>query len=156
MKPSHREICEQLGYAPDPDRPGRLIRTETAEDRFLDVYGRIEAWIDEHGHARIGLELRNLHRNLSGNAHGGFLLALVDHALFVGPALLGIEGAVGGVTMDVSAQFLAPAVVDARVEAAVEVLRETHRTLFVRGTLEQSGEPVVAFSGMVRKASARS
>jgi acyl-coenzyme A thioesterase PaaI-like protein len=97
-----------------------------------------------------------LHRNLSGNAHGGFLLALVDHALFVGPALLGIEGAVGGVTMDVSAQFLAPAVVDARVEAAVEVLRETHRTLFVRGTLEQSGEPVVAFSGMVRKASARS
>jgi len=156
LKPSLRELCDHLGYAPDPDRPGRLIRAETAENRFLDVYGRMEAWIDEQGHARIGLTLRDQHRNLFNFAHGGFLLSLVDHALFVGPAMLGVERVAGGVTMDVSAQFLAPGIVNAQIEAVVEVMRETHRTVFVRGTLEQSGKPVVAFSGLVRKARAQS
>jgi len=156
LQPSHREICDAFGYVPDPARPGWLVRPQSSDTRFLDVYGRMEARVDEEGRARISLMLGDIHRNVMGTTHGGFLLALVDHALFMGPGLLGIERAVGGVTIDVSSQFLAPATVNQPLDAVVEILRDTYKMVFLRGTLEQDGNAVLAFSGLIKKASAKS
>jgi acyl-coenzyme A thioesterase PaaI-like protein len=156
LQPSHREICDAFGYVPDPARPGWLVRPQSSDNRFLDVYGRMEARVDGDGRARISLMLGDIHRNVMGTTHGGFLLALVDHALFMGPGLLGIERAVGGVTIDVSSQFLAPATVNQPLDAVVEVLRDTYKMVFLRGTLEQDGNAVLAFSGLIKKASAKS
>src|SRR3546814_2080014 len=80
------------------------------------------------------------HLNIVGTLHGGFLMAIVDHALFAGPMALGIEDAAGGVTIDASVQFLAPAKDGRTLEAVVDVLRETRRMIFMRGLIEQDGE----------------
>src|SRR3546814_3987829 len=77
------------------------------------------------------------HLNIVGTLHGGFLMAIVDHALFAGPMALGIEDAAGGVTIDASVQFLAPAKDGRTLEAVVDVLRETRRMIFMRGLIEQ-------------------
>src|SRR3546814_15333454 len=76
------------------------------------------------------------HLNIVGTLHGGFLMAIVDHALFAGPMALGIEDAAGGVTIDASVQFLAPAKDGRTLEAVVDVLRETRRMMFMRGMLD--------------------
>src|SRR3546814_8624099 len=68
---------------------------------------------------------------------------------------LGIEDAVGGVTIDASVQFLAPAKDGRTLEAVVDVLRETRRMIFMRGLIEQDGEIAVSFTGVIKKASSR-
>lgn len=102
------------------------------------------------GKARLRLAMQESFGNISGNVHGGFLLALVDQALFVGPEIGGVP-ILGGVTVDVTSQFLAPVTIGLPVDAVTEVLRETGRMLFVRGQIEQNGEAKLAFTGTLRK-----
>lgn len=147
-------MLERLRYQPDPDSPGWLVRPQSDDDRFLDVYGPMRARAESPTLSRICLTPRPLHRNVVDTVHGGFLLAIVDHALFVGPAIQGRERVEGGATIDVSAQFLAPMVPDKPIDVLVETLRETYRMVFVRGTIEQDGVIAVAFSGTIKKASA--
>src|SRR3546814_16051955 len=68
---------------------------------------------------------------------------------------LGIEEAAGGVTIDASVQFLAPAKDGRTLEAVVDVLRETRRMIFMRGLIEQDGEIAVSFTGVIKKTSSR-
>ncbi len=75
---------------------------------------------------------------------------MVDQAIFVGPTVCGFP-ALGGATVDVSSQFLAPVKVGPAVDVVVEVLRETGRMLFLRGLIEQEDENKLAFSATVRK-----
>lgn len=149
-------MLELFGYIPHPDRPGWVIRQPMDGNRFLDIYGVMEARIDADGRPRLSLMPADIHRNMLDKIHGGFLMAVIDHALFVGPGLLGIERAVGGITIDVSIQFLAPVNQRKPIDAVIEVLRDTYRMVFMRGTIEQDGTAAVAFSGTIKKASANS
>jgi acyl-coenzyme A thioesterase PaaI-like protein len=99
---------------------------------------------------RVRIETRRAFANPVGRLHGGFLMAFVDQCLFMAPAALRIP-VIGGATVDVSTQFLAPGEVGKPLDAAVELLRETGRMLFLRGLLEQEGEAKLAFSGTLRK-----
>jgi len=96
------------------------------------------------------------HCNIIETVHGGFLLSVVDHALFVGPTVQGRERVARGSTIEVGTQFLAPVIPGHPIDVFVETLRETYRMVFLRGTIEQRGAIAVAFSGTVRKASAKS
>lgn len=107
--------------------------------------------VDEQGRALMRVVPQARHRNANGLVHGGFLMGLVDQSLFYGPAILVPSGAVAGVTVEAGAQFMAPVEIGRPVDAIAELLRETGRMMFVRGTIEQDGRVAVAFSGVVRK-----
>jgi acyl-coenzyme A thioesterase PaaI-like protein len=149
-------VLERLDYHPDPDNPGWLVRPQSSQDRFLDVYGEMRARVESPTLTRLRLTPRALHLNINDTVHGGFLLAVIDHGLFVGPAMQGRERIEGGSTIDVSTQFLAPVLSGKPIDLLIETLRETYRMAFVRGTVEQDGVAAVAFSGIVRKAGASS
>jgi acyl-coenzyme A thioesterase PaaI-like protein len=147
-------MSDHLGYRPDPENPGWLSRPQTDENRFLDVYGDMRVRAESPTVSRIQLVPRAMHRNLFETIHGGFLLAVVDHALFIGPAVQGRTQAAGGSTIDLSTQFLAPVVPEVMIDVVLETLRETHRMIFMRGTIEQDGAVKLAFSGTIKKARA--
>ena len=86
-----------------------------------------------------------------GGVHGGFLAALADQLLFIGPAVLGVEGAPGGSTVELSMQFFAPVRLDAEIEVTTEMLRNTRRLVSVRGLFEQAGQGCASFAGTLRK-----
>jgi uncharacterized protein (TIGR00369 family) len=95
------------------------------------------------------------HSNLLDAVHGGVTLALIDISLFTGLRLLLDGDAAGAVTLDLSTQFIGAGHVGQPLDAVSEVLRETRRLVFVRGTIEQDGHLVAAYNGTIRKASAR-
>ena len=117
---------------------------------FVDLFGAMKVRAEGAGKARLCVDSHAGLGNISGNVHGGFLLALVDQALFVGPEMSGIA-ILGGVTIDVTSQFLAAVVIGPPIEVVTEVLRETGRMLFVRGQIEQDWQAKLAFSGTLRK-----
>ncbi len=145
-------MSENFGFVPDAENPGWQVRPASRDDRFLDLFGTMRVRVEPDGTARIRLDPQRGHRNLNEAVHGGFTMAFVDQALFIGPAALGIKGAVGGVTIDTATQFFAPLLIDRPIDAVVEILRETGRMVFARGIMEQDGVAAVAFSGTIKKA----
>lgn len=92
--------------------------------------------------------------NVSGNLHGGAVMGFIDLAMFLGCIVLGSwSSARGGQTVDCNVQFVGGADLERPVDAIIEITRETGRFLFVRGTLEQAGDTVSSFMGILRKPS---
>ncbi|WP_156679135.1 PaaI family thioesterase [Sphingomonas profundi] len=145
----------RYGFAPDPEHAGWFVRRAAGIGRFVDIFGDIRVRPEGPATARMRVVPGPQHRNLTETVHGGFLLALVDQAYFVCPTALGITGAMNGLTVDSATQFLAPLVIDRPIDVVVEVLRETGRMIFMRGLIEQDDVRALAFSGTIRKASAR-
>ena len=103
-------MLERFGYRPDTDNPGWLLRPQSNAGRFLDVYGPMRVRAESPTLTRLQLTPQAAHLNVMDTVHGGFLLAVIDHAFFVGPAAQGRERIEGGTTIDASPQFLAPVV----------------------------------------------
>ena len=143
---------ENFGFVPDAENPGWHIRPASQDERFLDLFGTMRVRVEPAGKARIRLDPQPRHRNLQELVHGGFIMALVDQALFIGPAALGIKGSVGGVTIDTTTQFFAPLLIDRPIDTVVEILRETGRMVFMRGVMKQDGVAAISFSGTIKKA----
>ena len=90
--------------------------------------------------------------NVSGNMHGGAVMTFIDLAMFLGCSVQGTwSTARGGQTVDCNVQFVGGADLERPLDAIVEITRETGRFLFVRGTLEQGGDMVSSFMGILRK-----
>ncbi|MET0269223.1 MAG: PaaI family thioesterase [Sphingomonas sp.] len=146
---------QRLGFAPDPENPGWLVRPVVETGAFVDIFGEMRVLVEAPDKVRLRVYPGPQQRNLVGSIHGGFLLALVDQALFAAPTRLKIAGARDGVTIDCSTQFLSAGRIGEPLDAVVEILRETGRMVFMRGLLEQGGTRVLAFSGTIRKATVR-
>jgi uncharacterized protein (TIGR00369 family) len=137
-------------YQPDPENPGWMTWELVGPERFNAVLGPVR--VRREGElARCRMLPERRHTNLSENVHGGVLLTLIDVALFAGSHVLDIPAAGHGVTVEISTQFLSAGRIGAPLDAVVEKLRETGRMVFLRGTLEQGGGKVAAFSGLIRK-----
>jgi uncharacterized protein (TIGR00369 family) len=95
------------------------------------------------------------HSNIAGAVHGGITLALIDVSLFTGIRLILGADAAGSVTLDLSTQFIGAGRIGEPLDSVSEILRETRRLVFVRGTVEQGDHLVAAFHGTVRKPSGR-
>lgn len=138
-------------FEPHPDMAGWTRWRMKDEARFNGVVGEL-AVRREGDRAIIRMQPRAGHSNLIGTVHGGALLTLIDNALFIGPRFLGDHG-MGGATVDLSTQFMAAADLDQPIDLTLEIMRETRRMLFMRGTLEQGDIMVASFMGIVRKTS---
>jgi len=140
-------------YEDDPDTPGWKrwrLRDSTRFNAFLEPL-RVKV---EDGQARVRMTPRHDHSNMRGDMHGGALLGFMDVSLFAGARALGVLQAGGAATVDLSAQFIGGARVDAPLEACIELLRETKRMLFMRGLIVQEGQSTIAsFTATLRKSS---
>ena len=142
--------------APDPDNPGWQTWTLNDPTRFNTwMFGKLIVRSDPDGKARLRMFPQHHHTNLKGNLHGGTILSLIDVAMFACSRMLGIIEAGTAVTLDMSVQFIGAGKADTPCDAVAELLKETRRLVFLRGLVEQHGEMIAAFSGTIRKPTAR-
>lgn len=105
-------------------------------------------------HVRCAFEPRRDHLNGGGSIHGGALMSFADFALFcIAHKELGADKAV---TLTCNSEFLKAGGPDHIVEAHGEVLRATRTLIFVRGLVTQLSQPLLAFSGTLKKIETRS
>ncbi|KKC25269.1 PaaI family thioesterase [Sphingomonas sp. SRS2] len=138
-------------FEPHPDMPGWMRWRMKDEARFSGVVGELAVRRDGD-RAIIRMQPRPGHSNLVGTVHGGALLTLIDNALFIAPRFLDNPG-MRGVTVDLSTQFMAAADIVRPIDLTLEIMRETGRMMFMRGTIEQEGDMVATFMGIIRKIS---
>jgi acyl-coenzyme A thioesterase PaaI-like protein len=143
-----------FSYEDLPEEPGWKswsFRDPTRFNHFLEpIAVKLEGGI-----ARVRMTPRHEHSNLRNTMHGGAMLGFMDIALFAAGRSFGIIGSGGGLTVDLSAQFMGGPEVGVPIEARVELLRETGRMLFLRGLVVQGEETMASFAGTVRKATPR-
>jgi len=138
-------------FGPHPDLPGwSLWRVDDAE-RFNHVLGELAIQCREDGRVLLRLQPQQRLSNLVGGMHGGALMTFIDVALFVGPMARGDHGALGGATIDLSTQFAGAVDLSRPLDLILEIVRETGRLRFLRGTVEQGDAMIASFMGTVRK-----
>ena len=124
------------------------------QTRFNSLFGPFLLKVEGHV-ARVRMTPQHVHTNLSGRLHGGALLGFMDIALFAASRGFGLIEAGTAVTLDLSVQFIGAGSAEEVVEAQVDLLKETGRLLFLRGLIVQGETRVAAFSGTIRKPTAR-
>ena len=140
---------------PDPANPGWFSWNLADESGFnATALGHLIARPEPPNGARLRLIAGPRHANFAGGVHGGAILTLIDVALFTGACIALGKDFGGAVTLDLSCQFIRAGRVGEPLDAVVEVLRETARLVFLRGTVVQGERLIAAFSGTLRKASA--
>ena len=141
---------------PDPDNPGWFTWQLTDPTRFNTwMFGKLIVRRDDDGKARLRMFPQRHHTNLADNLHGATVLSLIDVGLFACSRMLGIIEAGTAVTLDLSTQFIGAGKPDAPCDAVSELLKETRRLVFLRGVVEQGDTLIAAFSGTIRKPTAR-
>ncbi len=144
-------------HAPDPEHPGWHSWNLADDTRFnARVMGKLIVRREGERGARLRmLATERRHSNLHEAIHGGVTLSLIDISLFATVnAVLGGDTACG-VTLDLSCQFIGSGVVGQPLDAVGEVMRETGRLVFLRGTVEQEHGLVASFLGTLRKPTRR-
>ena len=122
------------------------------DTRFNTVLGDL-AVRQEGERVVIRMEPRAGHANLVDTVHGGALMTLIDNALFIAPRALGNLPAMSGVTVDLNTQFMGAADLVRPIDLTLEIVRETGRMMFMRGTVAQGDDMVASFMGIIRKSS---
>ena len=141
---------------PDPDNPGWFTWQLIDPTRFNTfMFRKLIVRTDPDGKARLRMFPERHHTNLKGVLHGGTVLSLIDVGLFACSRMLGIIEAGTAVTLDLSTQFIGGGLEGKPCDAVTELLKETRRLVFLRGVVEQEGELIAAFSGTIRKPTAR-
>ena len=92
------------------------------------------------------------HANHNGVLHGGALLTLADMALW--DVCRREVGRLNGVTVTLNAEFVGAGPVGAFIEASGEITRVGRRLIFARGLATAQGEPLLVFSGVLKRAAA--
>lgn len=139
-------------HGPDPENPG--WRHWNLKDPTLfngAVMGRLITRVDPDGKARLRMFPERRHENLQGIIHGAVTLALIDISLFTTMHNIGSGNAGPSVTLELSTQFVGGGDPKRPLDAVTEIVRETGKLVFVRGMVEQEGDVVASFSGIVRK-----
>ncbi|MCC5858319.1 MAG: PaaI family thioesterase [Ectothiorhodospiraceae bacterium] len=123
---------------------------EVASGDPFEVHNGPLYWtLDAQGRGRCGFVVERRHCNCLGAVHGGMLMLLADYALFIiARHRLGQDTAL---TVSLNGDFTAPALEGDAVHADGEVLHATGRMLFVRGRMYTNANPVLGFSGVIRR-----
>ena len=143
-------------YREDPDHPGWHSWNLADDTRFnAQTMGHMLVRIENERTCRVRMFPERRHTNLLDMVHGAVTLALMDVSLFAAMRTLLAGNAGGSLTLELSSQFIGAGKPGVPLDAVVEVLRETGRMVFLRGSIVQGEEDtlVAAFSGIVRKPS---
>lgn len=108
------------------------------------------------GDGRVGIRATETAHggNVFGALHGGYLAGLAEKCFFL-PLYVNRRVPKGGiVVIEYSVKFLGPGIVGEQIDGEIELLKETGKLGFVRGTLSQAGEIKMSFEGTVRKVAA--
>lgn len=131
----------------------RAFRSGTP-GRFADGFGSIRVRV-EGVRVRCRIETGRAQSNISGNVHGGFIMACVDQVMFCALIALDRLPDGGAVTLQASTNFIGAAAAGMPLDLLVETIGETGRLMFLRGTIMQGGEQADAvigsFDGTLRK-----
>jgi acyl-coenzyme A thioesterase PaaI-like protein len=119
---------------------------------FNGIFGRVLCRPEGESIARVRISTGPERANPHGALHGGFLLAFLDQAVFVGPITLG-RLPHDAVTLHFSTQFVGPGRADVPLDCVVEIVSETGKLMFLRGQMEQEGKVVLSYQGALRKLS---
>lgn len=143
---------EAFDHNPCPDNPGWYHWNLKDETLFNGaVMGKLITR-KEGDFSRLRMIPQRKHLNLQGVVHGAITQSLIDISLFTTMHTLGVGDAGPSVTLEISTQFIGAGNADKPLDAVTEIMRETGKLVFVRGTVVQEGEETVAaFSGIVRK-----
>lgn len=144
--------ADSVRLLPDGPWAGWLRWTDPVPGTFLDSIGPSYSRGDGAGRAVVMLETSPSHANRLGALHGGFLAAFADHAYFAGLVAMGRPEQARGVTVDLGMQYCGSGEIGPHLRADVELLRETGRLMFLRLTISQDDELIVASTATVRKA----
>ena len=144
-------------HAPDPEHPGWNTWDLQDTGRFNPVVmGKLIVRRDGDRAARLRMvATETRHSNLHGAIHGAVTLALVDIGMFATIfTVLGLDAA-GSVTLDLNCQFIGSGKIGSPLDVVSEVMKETGRLVFLRGTVEQEHGLVASFIGTLRKPTRR-
>lgn len=146
---SLRFTCE-----PDPENPGWMRWDVTDPTRYNHVFiGPLLVKRESHSTCRVRMDIAAHHTNAGGTIHGGTTLGFADVSMFAALFVLTGVDPIGATTIDLSMQFVGAGSARKPIDAVVELLRETRRLAFLRGTILQGERIVSAFSGTARKPS---
>lgn len=155
MSDEHRDFL----YAPDPEHPGWHSWNLADDTRFnAQTMGHMLVRRESEHVCRVRMFPERRHTNLLDMVHGAVTLALMDVSLFAAMRTLLTSDAAGSVTLELSSHFTGAGLPGKPLDAVVEVMRETRRLVFLRGTIVQGAEDdqlVATFSGIVRKPSGK-
>jgi uncharacterized protein (TIGR00369 family) len=139
-----------------PDHPGwREFVVGEPQHFNRTMFGTMLVRLDSDQQARVRIFPREMHSNLYGSVHGGAVLALADVALFAGATILRGQDFSGAVTLELSSQFIGSSDPAQPLDALVEIVRETGKLIFCRGSVVQDSNVVAAFSAILRKVTPR-
>jgi uncharacterized protein (TIGR00369 family) len=144
-------------HRPDPEHPGWHTWDLSDPARFnVVVMGKLIVRREGERAVRLRmLQTETRHSNLQGAIHGAITLALIDVGMFATISTLLGADASGAVTLDLNCQFVAPGRVGEPLDMVGEVMKETGRLVFLRGTVEQEHGLVGSFLGSIRKSTRR-
>lgn len=146
-------------HVPDPANPGWHTWELQDTTRFNpQTMGKMLVRAEPGGRCRLRMFPERKHSNLLDMVHGAVTLALMDIALFAAMRTILDGDAAGSVTLEMSSQFIGAGRLGTPLDAVVEVMRETRKLVFMRGTVVQGEDDshlVAAFSGIVRKPSGK-
>ncbi|MDF8335043.1 PaaI family thioesterase [Novosphingobium cyanobacteriorum] len=103
----------------------------------------------EKGGIQCGFRPAEQNRNGHGMIHGGSLMTFADFCLFAIASSAGEE--IHGVTVTMNSEFVGPAQAGQLLLGHGEVVRSGGSLVFVRGTITADGNPVLAFSGTIKR-----
>jgi len=131
---------------PDFESPPRGFTKVERNSPFLKHVG--DSWVGEQEGGRVVVQPTAPHMlNTGGLLHGGMLMNFADNAFCTEIAIA--TGGMAPITTSFAAQFLAAGRPGPLLSSAVELLRLTRSTAFVRGTVEQEGATLLLYDAVV-------
>jgi uncharacterized protein (TIGR00369 family) len=124
-------------------------------DPFEDLAGPFFCRRQADGSVRCAFRAERKHMNGGGFMHGGCLMTFADYALFAiahnHRTSHGDDAPTSGVTATLNGEFMSSIQPGALVEATGEVVKAGRSLAFVRGLVSSNAEPVLTFSGVIKR-----
>ena len=136
-----------------PDHPGWLEWRLPDVTRYNGAVLGLALVRREDDQVRFRIFPKHHLTNLNNDVHGGVVMSMIDIAMFAGASVLLNKDMSSGLTVEMHNHFVGAGDSSRPLDALVEVVKETGRLCFMRGTVVQEDHIVASFSGIIRKPS---